>query len=178
MKLIVGLGNPGNEYKNTRHNAGFMVVDKIAGNKKWTLRKKFEAEICEIKPSGAVTAALLARPVTFMNESGRAVRKIVDFYKIKLKNLYLIHDDLDLRLGEYKLQMGKGPKAHNGVISVEKYLRGVDFWRLRVGVNARQSGLRFVSGDDYVLEAFSKTELKDLSKVVDEVVEAMAVVLE
>ncbi|MBU1071203.1 aminoacyl-tRNA hydrolase, partial [Patescibacteria group bacterium] len=114
MKLIVGLGNIGEKYKNTRHNVGFMVVDEL---------EKHKEDLGKV---------MLVKPATFMNESGRAVAKMVRFYKLDLDNLYVVHDDLDLKLGEYKIQKGVGPKVHNGILSVEKELGDKEFWRVRV----------------------------------------------
>jgi PTH1 family peptidyl-tRNA hydrolase len=116
MKLIVGLGNPGREYENTRHNVGAIFIDY--------LKKK------EI-PSGII----LAKTDVFMNDSGTSVRKMVDYYKLGLDFLCVVHDDLDIPLGSYKIQKGKGPKLHNGILSVENELGSEDFWRVRIGVD-------------------------------------------
>src|SRR5687767_2280662 len=142
MKLIVGLGNPGEKYKKTRHNAGFMVMDRLA--------KRFEGEFsensrwkAEIVRSGEV---ILAKPLTFMNDSGETVGKISGFFKIASEDIFVIHDDLDIVLSDYKIQKGTGPKIHNGVISVEEHLGNKEFWRVRVGVDGRE-GDRSMPGD-------------------------------
>ena len=109
MKIIVGLGNPGEKYKNTRHNMGFELVEVLAQGKRFSIDSKMESEIC--KDGNFV----FVKPMTFMNESGRAVRKVMDFYKLSPNDLILVHDDLDLKLGDYKVQNGVGPKVHNGV---------------------------------------------------------------
>ncbi len=150
MKLVVGLGNIGEKYKNTRHNVGFMVIDEL---------EKYKEELGKV---------MLVKPTTFMNESGRAVSKVKNFYKIDLDDLYVVHDDLDLELGEYKIQKGVGPKVHNGVASVEEWLGSKEFWRVRVGVDNRK-GSRVVSGEDYVLGKFNKVEIEVLDKVLKEV---------
>ena len=100
MKLIVGLGNPSVEYKKTRHNAGFMFVDKLVEKEQFFLDKKKEAEILILKNY------ILVKPQTFMNDSGRAVRKIMDFYKLGVADVIVVHDDLDIAFGEFKIQKG------------------------------------------------------------------------
>ncbi len=162
MKIIVGLGNPGNKYEKTRHNSGFMFVDKMAKGEKFSVSKKFEAEILEIDD------VVFLKPLTFMNDSGRAVRKIIDFYKLDKTSLILVHDDLDIQLGEKKIQVGVGPKVHNGVNSVEEYMGTKDFLRVRLGVDNRKNRPTSLSGSDYVLENFDKEERVILDKVIDE----------
>lgn len=162
MYLIVGLGNPGDEYKKSRHNAGFLFIEKLAGKENFSFDKKMEAEVLMM---GKI---LLAKPQTFMNDSGRAVRKIMDFYKLGTDKLVVVHDDLDIAFGEYKIQKEKGPKVHNGIKSVEEYLGRNDFWRVRIGIDNRQPGISYGTGSDYVLSSFSKEEFKELGKVFDE----------
>jgi len=148
MKLIVGLGNPGGKYKNTRHNVGFLVAEALQKTK---LPKDF----------------VVKKSDKFMNESGSFVKKMVDQYKIDPSNLYIVHDDLDIKLGEYKIQFGVGPKVHNGVNSVEETLGTKYFWRVRVGVDNRKSDNR-ISGEDYVLEDFTGDERKILDTIIKE----------
>lgn len=168
MKLIVGLGNIGENYAMTRHNAGFIALDEAIGflNKKakFSMIKKYEAEVA--KMDGLV----LLKPMTFMNNSGRSVRKMMDFYKLNVSDVIVVHDDLDIRLGEYKIQKGTGPKVHNGLNSVEKCLGDKDFYRVRIGVDNREKGILYGSGADYVLGKFSKDEFKILDEVVKKVV--------
>lgn len=165
MKLVVGLGNPGSEYVGSRHNVGFAVVDGIA--KKFSIlnfqfSKKFNADIVKFDD------IILTKPQTFMNRSGHAVQAIVRYYGIKFDEIYLVHDDLDIILGEYKLVLGKGPKIHNGINSVEQALGTKDFWRVRVGVDSRTPEERAVwRGRDYVLARFTSTEQAQLAKVID-----------
>jgi len=126
MKIVVGLGNPGVEHENNRHNVGFVVVDRLAAGAGW--ESKFDSLIHK---SGDV---VLVKPLTFMNRSGEAVAQIMNFYKMNSDDLAVVHDDLDIRLGEFKMQKGVGPKVHNGLTSVEVQLSTKDFWRVRVGV--------------------------------------------
>ncbi len=165
MKLIVGLGNPGKRYEKNRHNVGFMFVDYLLTNSKLKIqnsRLQFASKI--IKGELEKATVYLIKPQTFMNNSGRAVVKFIKYLKINTKDLIIVHDDLDLRLGEYKMQFGKGPKIHNGILSVEKELKSKAFWRLRIGVDNRESENR-VNGEKYVLEDFKKEELLVIQQV-------------
>ncbi len=151
MKLIIGLGNPGKKYAKTRHNAGYILVDKLHSM------------------VSSMTDIVLLKPGTSMNKSGQAVKKLVDSHKTAMGDLYIIHDDLDIKLGEYKIQKGKGPKDHKGVNSIEDSLGETDFWRIRIGVENRESEKR-ISGEEYVLQEFDGEELEIIGKVADEVI--------
>jgi len=168
MYLIVGLGNPGEDYEKTRHNAGFLFVNKLAGKEKFSVDRKMEAEV--LKKGELV----LAKPFTFMNDTGRSVRKIVDFYKLGIESVVIAHDDLDLAFGEYKVQKDKGPKVHNGLKSVEQYLGRTDFLRVRIGIDNRQPDISYGTGADYVLSKMSKEELKELDASMDEAIKELA----
>ena len=168
MKLIVGLGNPGEQYTRTRHNVGFVVVEKVVEKLEgvsWRLEKKFEAEVIQIGET------LFVKPQTFMNRSGESVAKIVRLYKISDESVYVVHDDLDIILGEYKLQLGKGPRLHYGVESVEQELGSKKFWRARVGVeNSDVKGNSGIPGEQYSLQNFAPYEQETLTKVIEQVV--------
>jgi PTH1 family peptidyl-tRNA hydrolase len=161
MQFIFGLGNPGEKYQLTRHNVGFMVVDKLAEALKtglWKNEKNFQSEV------SMNTAVLLAKPQTFMNDSGHAVRAILDYYdkeQVKkaesLPHVWVIHDDLDLEVGKYKIQLGTGPKIHNGLNSIYDHLHHKNFWHVRVGVDGRK-GDRQIPSDRYVLAPFTNDE--------------------
>lgn len=166
MKLLVGLGNPDERFMHNRHNAGYMFIDwlveKIGGD------KNFKGEVLTLKTAGGENIFL--KPRTYMNNVGKSVAAVVKFYKINASDIFVVHDDLDIPLGKYKIQQGKGPKVHNGIISVEKSLGFVDFFRVRIGIEARQQENR-LSGEEYVLsnftkreETFLKTEAFDLIK--------------
>lgn len=163
MKMIIGLGNPGVEYQLTRHNAGVMLVDKM-GN---IWRKHYGAVVCKKDDLW-----LVKTKDVFMNESGRLVAQLRSLPVFQLDNLYIAHDDLDIELGEYKIQKGRGPKEHNGVKSVEDALGTKDFWRIRIGIDKRDNGDKGVKGEDYVLQKFSLEEKIILDRVLDEIVEA------
>lgn len=149
MKLIIGLGNPREEYKDTRHNAGFLVADALQ----------------KIKFPGSV---VVRKSIVFMNDSGTCVNELIHQYKVDYPNLYIIHDDLDIPLGSYKIQFGVGPKDHNGVDSVETELGTKDFWRIRVGIENRDPGDR-IQGEEYVLGDFTNEEKKVLDGVTEKI---------
>ncbi len=151
MKLLIGLGNPGSKYIHNRHNAGYLFIDSIA-----TLQndKVFKTD-------------------TFMNDSGRFVKSAMSNKQCAINDLYIIHDDLDIPLGQYKIQLGVGPKVHNGVNNIEEVLGTKDFWRIRIGVDNREPQNRIL-GEDYVLQNFNNDELISLNKVFDAIVKDSA----
>lgn len=168
MKLIVGLGNPGKKYANTRHNVGFLAVELLAKNNDlgFAYNSKFNAEIATSE------IFLLAKPETFMNSSGDAVSSIVNFYKIDLDDVFIIHDDLDLRLGEYKIQKAIGPKVHGGINSIEQKLGNNNFWRVRIGVDNRSIENR-IAGEEYVLQSFSESEKEMIGESIEKAVQEL-----
>ena len=171
MKIVVGLGNLGKEYENNRHNVGFIVLDKMISadygliSARGECSSKGQCEICDFQVVNS-EKIIFAKPTTYMNSSGLAVSSLVEFYKISPDNLLVIHDDLDLKLGEYKLQKGIGPKLHNGLLSIENSLGTKDFWRLRVGVDNRLTGEKRITGEDYVLRDFTSEERLVLDKLI------------
>ncbi|RJR28052.1 aminoacyl-tRNA hydrolase [candidate division WWE3 bacterium] len=130
MKVIVGLGNPGEKYINTRHNFGFIILESIAREIQQTFSsdEKFKSEIARSDKF------ILVKPTTFMNNSGEAVSRILNFYKIQPKDLYVIHDDVDLPFGKIKKQFGASSAGHRGVESIINELGTKEFWRVRIGV--------------------------------------------
>lgn len=180
MKLIVGLGNPGVEYADTRHNIGFMVVDKLAreigrDSLLWKQDDKREAFIAKI---GDV---LLVKPVIFMNNSGIAVKKIVDFYKIEPSDVWVIHDDIDLPIGKIRIREKGGTAGHNGVESIMTHLGTDKFLRFRLGIGRGKEDVK-KSTDlnlghrnvmDFVLSRFTRSETGLLQKLIKYGVEAV-----
>lgn len=159
-KLIVGLGNPGKEYGKNRHNVGFMAVDEIAktfGFDDFKEEKKFEAELAQGEISGE--KVLLAKPLTFMNKSGEAVRKIAGYFKIDKKDLVLIFDDIDLPLGSIRIREKGGAGTHNGVKSVTQALGTEEFARIKIGTESRgDSAPKKQETSSFVLSDFTKEE--------------------
>lgn len=182
MKLITGLGNPGTKYKKTRHNAGFLFVEELREKflfqkeytvTEWDEEKTFMSQLSFIK-KGSKVVAILQKPSTFMNNSGQAVAKIVKKYDIDIeKEFILVHDDLDVELGKYKLQHDKSPKGHNGVRDVEERLKSKDFERVRIGIESRVS--KNIPGEDFVLMRFTEDEQMVLNEVIEDAVKALLV---
>jgi PTH1 family peptidyl-tRNA hydrolase len=178
MKLIVGLGNPGEKYEKTRHNLGFMIVDRFlkdfesAKNTTWENSTKFKSDIAQIdwQPKHSkIEKVILIEPKTFMNNSGLAVKLIADFYKITPENIWIINDDIDLPLGSMKIRFGGASAGHHGIESVIEQLGTDKFWRFRMGVGEKRelNDSRVKNVDDFVLGIFSgaeKGKLKDLIK--------------
>ena len=156
MKIVVGLGNPGEKYEKHRHNVGFLVLDSLARAQglDWKLEKKFNAYIAKHDNT------LLVKPQTFMNNSGESVSAILNFYKVDAEDLTVVHDDLDLPLFEVKRQFGVGAAGHHGIESIIGRLSTKEFWRVRVGIGRPVNGQ---SPEDFVLSNFSGEELEEVS---------------
>jgi PTH1 family peptidyl-tRNA hydrolase len=162
LYLIVGLGNPGAQYARTRHNAGFMVVEQLAGNWRcrWSLEKKFEARLARTESN--TRRVLLCQPQTFMNASGDAVAAVVSFYRVALERLLVIVDDADLPLGQLRMRPAGSAGGHHGLESIERCLGTRNYARLRIGIGRRE-GEREITG--HVLGRFQSTETALLDKV-------------
>ncbi|MFA5359749.1 MAG: aminoacyl-tRNA hydrolase [Patescibacteria group bacterium] len=174
MNIIVGLGNPGEQYQSTRHNVGFMAVDALAKklDLKWKNNKKFKADIAKGDD------VILVKPLTFMNESGSAVVLTLAYYKLSPENLTVIHDDLDIELGKSKISVDSRSAGHNGVQSIIDRLNTKNFKRLRIGIKtsslekipadlARQNG---VEAAKFVLQKFKPEEKKIINSIIPEVI--------
>ena len=149
--LVAGLGNPGREYGQTRHNAGWLVLDELARRHEGSFRSKFSGQLSELR-LGEEKAALL-KPETYMNESGRSIAAACKFFKVDPGALLVVHDDVDLEPGRLQARLGGGLAGHNGLRSIAQALRTNDFLRLRIGVGRPGRGdQRTVS--DYVLSTF------------------------
>lgn len=160
MKLIVGLGNPGKEYDNTRHNIGFMLIDKYLGNVKY--KNKFNGLFYEKNGEEKV---IFVKPQTYMNNSGECVSKFVKYYDIDMEDVLVIQDDLDINIGKYKFKINSSSGGHNGIKSIINYLGNDNFFRLKVGIsNTKKSDVI-----DFVLGKFNKEELNtiDFEKLKD-----------
>jgi PTH1 family peptidyl-tRNA hydrolase len=155
MHLIVGLGNPGAEYVQTRHNAGFLLVEKLAVRWRmdWTVERKFSARIARGEAKGK--RVLLCQPQTFMNLSGESVGEITGFYRLPLNQLVVAVDDADLPFGEIRLRPGGSSGGHHGLESIEQHLSSREFARLRIGIG-RRDGARQITG--HVLGKFEPAE--------------------
>jgi PTH1 family peptidyl-tRNA hydrolase len=180
MKLIVGLGNPGDKYSKTRHNVGFILIDALAFKyqAEFKYEKKFNAEIAELKnPDLSDETIILAKPHTFMNNSGEAVQKIAHFYKIPVEETWLIYDDLDLPLGTLKIRRNGGPGTHNGVKSVAEHF-GKDFPRFRIGIESRgTSASTFQDTASFVLSEFFGSEKEQVVEALDKGIKSIETAL-
>lgn len=156
MKLIVGLGNPGKEYNNTRHNIGFMYLDYIFGDN-FNLNKKFNAMEYETSCNGE--KILVIKPLSYMNLSGDVVIKYVNYYKINIEDIVVIQDDLDMDLGRYKLLFNHGDGGHNGIKNIISCLGTKNFLRLKIGISSSKD----MDTKDYVLGKFSRSDMDNLN---------------
>ena len=162
LYLIVGLGNPGAEYSRTRHNVGFLVVERLAErwHARWDFERKFNARLARADREDR--RVLLCEPQTYMNASGEAVREVMTFFQIARARLLVVVDDADLPLGTIRLRPGGSSGGHHGLESIEQHLGSREYARLRVGIG-RQDGQRQITG--HVLGRFNSTEAPLLDKV-------------
>lgn len=171
--LVVGLGNIGKGYQNTRHNVGFIAIDYLSEYYKisWNTKSKFQAELTQGVIDGH--KLLLAKPLTYMNFSGKAVQAICSYYNIKSSNIFVLHDDIDLETGRIKYKLAGGSGGHNGLKSLDQCI-GNDYHRIRIGVG------RPVAKDDvsdYVLSAFSKEEYKIIVNSIEVIINNFCLLL-
>jgi PTH1 family peptidyl-tRNA hydrolase len=206
MKVIIGLGNPGKQYEHTRHNVGFMMVDKLKENYNFPdfeFNKKFNADIStmslraersnlELNIDNLDSTGLprrfadetprndkmviLAKPQTFMNNSGQSVRAILDFYKLKPEDIIVIHDDIDLPLGEYKIATSSGSAGHNGVQDIIDHIGTKEFQRVRIGI-ATENLRTQIEPADFVLQKFSEEELEKMEYIAGKILEEIGKLL-
>lgn len=158
MKAILGLGNPGTQYSDNRHNAGALFIDALA-----------ERELIKVKKSGffslygigriGETESILVKPQTYMNLSGGAAMAIMNYYSLVPSDLIIVHDDLDIPLGKVKTKIGGGDGGHNGLRSIVSSLKSKEFHRIRIGIGRPPQGM---DSADYVLSRFNKSELNEL----------------
>ncbi len=152
MKLVVGLGNPGKEYINTRHNVGFMILDNYLGESiKWS--SKFESLYYELNIKG--DKYIFLKPQTYMNLSGKAVYQFMKFFKLSHKDILVIQDDLDLPVGKIRLKIDSSAGGHNGIKDIINAIGTQDFIRLKVGI----SNNKLIDTKDYVLSTFGKADM-------------------
>jgi len=174
MYLFVGLGNPGYQYKNTKHNIGFEIIEYFINNNKniiYTKSLKFQGIFYEVilkkdlsQTDIKVIKFLMLMPLTYMNLSGISVKQVVDFYKINTNEIIVIHDDMDIKIGEFKIKFNGGSAGHNGIQSIINYI-GKDFYRIRIGINRPQDK----NYKDYVLNKFSPEELIEIKNLLPKI---------
>ena len=174
LKIIVGLGNPGPEHLLTRHNAGFWFVDALAAKagSRFRSHTRFQGEICRTQLAGGEVTLL--KPMTYMNRSGLAIRALVDYLKVSSTELLVVHDELDLPVGDVRFKFAGGAGGHNGLRDTITHL-GADFWRLRLGIGHPGDKSEVI---DYVLRRAPKEEEERLLQSVGYALEALQVFLE
>lgn len=175
MTIIIGLGNPGTEYAGTRHNIGFLALDRLRASfaaPEFHPDTKFFSEISSFVHDGK--KVILAKPLTFMNESGRAVRALLDYYKLGPESLIVIHDELDLAPGTLRTTESSRSAGHNGVQDIIDTLGTQDFYRIRLGIGrpVETDGV-CIPSHDYVLRRFSETESTELVPLLDTAVKTV-----
>ncbi len=152
MLLLVGLGNPEKKYENNRHNVGHLFVDYL-----------LESQKSKVKSQNYNSKVKIIKTDCYMNQSGVFVKKLTTNYQLLTTNLIIVHDDLDIPLGKFHIQFALGPQLHNGLESIENHLKTKDFWRVRIGVDARDQN-RWIHGETYVLKNFLPEEKKSLNE--------------
>ena len=163
MKLIIGLGNPGKEYENTRHNIGFMAIDNyVKFHNLGDFKEKFNGMYLKYQLDNE--QVILVKPLSFMNLSGDVVRKYVDYFKVDIKDILIIHDDLDMPVGKIKLKQNGSSGGHNGIKDISLKLGTEEFKRLKVGISNNKN----MDTKDYVLGRFSKEEKVLINEAIDE----------
>ncbi len=167
MKLVVGLGNPGKKYEKTRHNCGFRAIDFYAAKKNLLFKEKFDSLYSEIIINNE--KVILIKPQTYMNLSGIAVRKFVDYYNLELKDLLIIHDDVDFDIGTFKIKRNGSSAGHNGIKNIIDNFKTEEIQRIRIGISKNEIPLM-----DYVLGKFSDEE----NKLIDSILPTIAEIID
>lgn len=160
MKLVVGLGNPGKEYENTRHNCGFKAIDYYSKINNLNYKKKFNSEYCENIVNNE--KIILVKPLTYMNNSGSAVIKFINYYDVKINDILVIYDDINFEIGKFKIKRGGSSAGHNGIKSIISNIKTEDLYRVKIGISKNN-----ISLENYVLSKFNKDEELKLNKVLD-----------
>ena len=168
MKLIIGLGNPGKEYENTRHNTGFMVLDRLSEKLNIEMtQNKFKGLYGKSKYKGE--DVILLKPQTYMNLSGESVRQVMDFFKINQEDILVIYDDLDMPVGKLRFRQSGSAGGHNGIKNIIAHLNSQDFKRIRVGIDRH----KYMNVADYVLSRFSKVESEAIEQGIENAANAV-----
>ncbi|MEZ5405484.1 MAG: aminoacyl-tRNA hydrolase [Verrucomicrobiia bacterium] len=173
IRVVVGLGNPGREYVATRHNIGFLILDRWAAQHSafWKKESRWQSEVTTVnlESEGSLQAIKLLKPLTFMNLSGTAVRSFLDWHQISAEEILVVADDVALSLGQLRLRVSGGTGGHNGLASVEQQLQTQSFARLRCGVGPLPESKNL---SDYVLEPFASSERDETMKMIEKAVQA------
>lgn len=168
MKLVVALGNPGKEYENTRHNAGFIALDKYL--KKYNLssaKTKFNGEYYQMELNGE--KVIFLKPISYINLSGTVIKKFIDYFKVDIANILVIHDDLNLEIGNFKIKTTGSSGGHNGLENIENQLQTQNYKRIKIGISKDENA----DLSEYVLSKFSKEDKTIIEEVTDTIAEVL-----
>ena len=172
MLLLVGLGNPGSSYTNTRHNIGFKIIDAINLHFKLSKQKpKFKGLLTTGNIESKKIYAI--KPLTFMNNSGTAIKELIDYFKIDAKDVFVFHDDMDIDLGKVKVKFGGRNAGHNGIDSIDKNI-GKNYSRIRIGIGRPSKNS---TAADHVLDNFSSDEKQNVEEVTKNIIESMSILI-
>ena len=173
MLLLVGLGNPGSNYTNTRHNIGFKIIDSINTHFKLSKQKpKFKGLLTTGNIESKKIYAI--KPLTFMNNSGTAIKELIDYFKIDAKNVFVFHDDMDIDFGKIKVKFGGSSAGHNGIESIDKFI-GKDYSRVRIGIGKPKGNIEIA---DYVLQNFDEDETMGIEKISKDITDSISILVE
>ena len=173
MLLLVGLGNPGSNYTNTRHNIGFKIIDAINAHFKLSKQKpKFKGLLTTGNIDEKKIYAI--KPLTFMNNSGTAIKELIDYFKIDAKDVFVFHDDMDIDFGKIKTKFGGSSAGHNGIESIDKFI-GKDYSRVRIGIGKPKGNIEVA---DYVLQNFDDDETSGIEKVSKDITDSLSILVE
>ncbi len=175
MKLLVGLGNPGNKYENTRHNVGFKILEKLLEqeNGEWGNEARGNALVSRLKLGNE--EIILALPQSYMNLSGEVVIELLRWFKLDISDLIVIHDELDLPFGTIQVKKGIGPAGHKGIKSIIEKVKSQDFIRVRVGIGESEKDM---PSEVFVLEKFAPEQIEKLEEVTDKAIEKIKLLVE
>ena len=172
MLLLVGLGNPGPNSLNNRHNIGFKIIDAINNHFKLSKQKpKFKG----LLTTGSITdqKVYAIKPLTFMNNSGICIRELIEYFKIDAESVIVFHDDLDIEFGKIKAKIGGSDAGHNGIASIDKFI-GKDYSRVRIGIGKPKDQIEV---SDFVLQNFDEDEMLGLEKIIDNIVDSISILI-
>ena len=173
MLLLVGLGNPGSNYTNTRHNIGFKIIDSINTHFKLSKQKpKFKGLLTTGNIGNEKVYAI--KPLTFMNNSGICIRELIEYFKIDAEDVIVFHDDLDVEFGKIKAKFGGSSAGHNGIASIDKFI-GKDYSRVRIGIGKPEGAIEVA---DYVLQNFDEDEAVGIEKISKDITDSISILVE
>ena len=173
MLLLVGLGNPGTNSVNNRHNIGFKIIDAVNAHFKLSKQKpKFKGLLTTGNIESKKIYAI--KPLTFMNNSGTAIKELIDYFKIDAKNVFVFHDDMDIDFGKIKVKFGGSSAGHNGIESIDKFI-GKDYSRVRIGIGKPKNGIDIA---DFVLQNFDEDESIDIERISKNITDSLSILVE